>query len=353
MEKQAKLLSNRSGYSKRVLTKLQKYRGSSADSLLEEAEVLSERERFHKAYFSSYIQDSGMKMVLEASGEFNERIQTGGQNFSSDEVRRRANERYETLFNVDMNLIIRVPTRRSLKTPAAKAPVVVGLQVGYFVFEWNENSLVIPLKYAEIETKPLLLSPVLPDSNWCEMMEDVKLDAQRSIDESVESSDYSMQIKLHFEVTQKKDKLLSAFIETVLNFNRDKYYSWRCNWQTFLTEAMKSLGIRTPPKLSASIADHIRQLKPSQALSKKRINDHKDLDAVALEAIGGALSRADIDYLIAKYFLFHVSGWEGEEEGGAEGAADKWECSVPGCKQLELTKMLELKTSISVTGLFT
>lgn len=341
MEKQSKRLSEWSGYSKRVLSKLQshpKYRHKNAESLLEETNDLSGREDFRRAYFSSYIDDMSTEIVLEASSE--------SEDLSPHERRRRASERYDRLFNVDMNLIIHAPTIRESKTQAAKAPVVVALQVGEYVFEWNETSLVVPLEYKKVEKEPLLLSPVLPESAWYGVVDKVKENTRKSIDDTVEKGDYSMQIQFHFNLTQKKDELLYTFIDAVLHFNRHKYYSRRrCNNQHFLTAAMKSLGIRKPPKLSASIADHIRQLSPSKAIPRKQISNHQELDAVALEVIDNDPSRADIEFLIAKYFLFHVTGWEGE--GGGSTCDAKWECSIPGCKQQHLTRELGRKTSIS------
>ena len=310
---------------------------------MEDVKVLSEKEDFRKAFFSSYIDDIGAAGVLEVTFDASSTPQ-----LSQQELRKRAKERYDRLFNVDMNLIIRAPSRRDSKTQAAQAPVVVALQVGMFVFEWKETSLVIPLEYAKVQAEPLLLSPVLTKStSWCGAVSDAKANTERSIDKAIDNKDYSMQIQLHYDLTQKKDELLSAFIDTVLHFNRFKKYSRRCNNKHFLKAAMKSLGIENPPKLSATVAEHIRQLHPSKEISQRQINNHQELDAVAAEVMDNDLSRSDIEYLVANYFLFHVTGWEDAPEGGGDTAVDKWECAVPGCNQQDLTRKLERKTSIS------
>lgn len=313
-----------------------------------ECENLSEKEAFRKVYFSEYIDKTSEILVLETCKE-----QSEAESLPPRELQRRASDRFERLFTVKMKLIIRAPTRIGVKKTVAKAPVLLALQVGDYIFEWNETSLVIPIELKQVEAEPLLFSPVLQQSEWwCNFVEREKANIQQSIQEVVQHNDYSMQIQLQYDLTQKKDKLLFAFIETVVRFNRDlQYHTRRCNNQTFLTEAMKSLGIKRPAKLSGSIQQFIDQLKPSRTISRKQIRDHGELDTVAVEVIDGEGEplRRDVEYLIAKYFLFHVSGWEGEQEQGGERLSNRWSCSIPECKLLELEKILEELTHISST----
>jgi hypothetical protein len=311
-----------------------KYLPKSAKSFVE---VLSEKEAFREAYFSSYIDEMSTRFIIEASTEPEHQL-------SEQEIRKRASLRYDQLFNVDINLIIHAPSVHDAKAQAAKAPVVAALQVGDYVYEWNKAGLVVPMEYRQVATRPLLLSPVnLTESDWCSKIDKMKDKAQESIEKSMDEGDYSMQIQLHFDLTEKRDELLNKFILTVLDFNRHKEFSsmW-CNNHHFLKAAMKSLGIRKPPKLSVNIAGHIGSLRPSKAISRKQINNHQELDAVVSELDNGNLSRADIEFLIAKYFLYHVADWEREPP-----SEEEWECALPNCRQQKLTEELGERTSIS------
>ena len=347
MEEQISKISRYSGYSKKVLTKLKahpKFQPRSDDELQKMTDVLSERRMFGSRYFGMYLdeektQDIFCETSLDSAQD---------NHMSQRELKRRAGNRFDALFNLDIHLIIRATT--NLKTSAAKAPVVMGLQLGSYVFEWNEWSLVIPVESAQVESEPVLMSPVHPDSKWHDMVEEDR----ESIGQSIRKTDYSMQINLQYEIARKKDQLLYAFIDTVMLYNRDKEYGgWTCTNEHFLTDAMNSLGITKRPKLSKSIQKHIDQLNPSKKISRKKIRNHEELDGVATSEVLGVeeASRGDIEYLIAKYFLFHVSGWEGDvdRDRGERSPANKWECSFPGCKLRQLEQTLARRTSFSST----
>lgn len=342
MEQQISKISQYSGYSKKVLAKLKahpKFQAQSDAELQEMSDILSERRMFGKQYFGVYLDEKTQNIFLETSSD-----STHDNPMSLHERKRRASNRFDALFNFDMHLIIRATT--NLKTPAAKAPVVIGLQLGSYVFEWNEWSLVIPVESSQVESEPVLLSPV--HSKWSDMVEENR----ESIGQSIHKTDYSMQISLQYEIARKKDQLLYAFIDTVMLYNRNKEYgSWTCTNDHFLTDAMNSLGISQRPKLSKSIQKHIGQLNPSKKISRKQIRNHEELDGVATSEVIGVdeAPRGDIEYLIAKYFLFHVSGWEGDRDRGERSPANKWECSFPGCKLRHLEQTLARRTSISST----
>lgn len=346
MEQQVSKISQYSGYSKKVLTKLKahpKFQTQSDPKLQEMTDVLSERRMFGRRYFGAYLDEKTQDIFLETSSD-----SAQDNPMSQNELKRRASDRFDALFNFDMHLIIRATT--NLKTPAAKAPVAIGLQLGSYVFEWNEWSLVIPVESSQVESEPVLLSPVHPESKWFNIVEEDR----ESIGQSIRKTDYSMQIGLQYEIARKKDQLLYAFIDTVMLYNRDKEYGgWTCTNEHFLTDAMNSLGISQRPKLSKSIQKHIAQLKPSKKISRKQVRNHEELDGVAASEVidvkeEGA-SRGDIEYLIAQYFLFHVSGWEGDRDRGESSPANKWECSFPGCKLRLLEQTLARRTSFSST----
>lgn len=325
------------------LKKHPEYRDKSEDELKGISEILSEKNLFRREYFGKYIDEACDNAMFECMDEAKKCLKEDENSMSDLDLHRSASDRFEKLVNFDMNLIIRSPASGGSKKATAKTPVVLALQVGGYVFKWDENSLVIPMEFKQVETEPRLLSPVLQKTKWHDTVEKERQSLQESIEQTVQDSKYEMQIKLHFDLSQEKDRFLSAFIDTVLRFNRDReYHQRRCNNQTFLDEAIKSLDIKRV-KLSRSIKEHVDQLRPSRIISSKRITTHEQLDITVADVNTGQLSKEDVEYLIAKYFLFHVCSWEGERE------ADEWKCSVQDCKLLDLEKLMEKLTFISST----
>ncbi len=336
---QKNLLTRYAGYSSRVLTKLRNhpdFRELTVTEQERKCEVLSEKESFRQEYFSRYIDITSQSIVLEACKD-----QSNPECRSASEQQRRSGDRFEKIFDVQVNLILRSP---DCNAKSKIFPVQSALQVGDYAYEWNETSLVVPIELEKLTSRPHLLSPVLEQTKWSDMLEKERDNVQQAISHN----DYSMEIKLHYDLTQKKDQLLHAFMSTIIKFNRDHTYNrWRCNNQTFLTQAMKSLGIKKP-QLSNSIGKYIGQFKPTKKISRK-ISSHEELDAFVGEVLELQFLKKDIEYLIAKYFLFHVSDWEEEPESESKGSSDNdnWKCSVLECKLPELERTLKELTSIS------
>ena len=309
------------------------------NELDKEIEKFSEFEPFREAYLSKYIDSTSKDLVLQTS------VDESG--VSEDEKLKQAGARFDKLSNLNLNLVIRAPSRGVSRTAAEKSPILFGLQVGDYVFEWNETSLVVPVDFKQVQFEPLLLSPIQMETSWPGVFDEGGGYLKQGIEEAIQNKDYTMQISLQYELTEKKDKLLKKFINTVLQYNRNKKFNKRsCNNQTFLSDVMKSFGIKRPTKFfSSTIQQHIKSLKPSSDLKQKKMTSHHELDAIVKEAESESLAKEDIEFLIAKYFLFHVSSWEGEQEGGS---SNKWECSRE-CQLCHLEKLLERRTSISST----
>lgn len=313
--------------------------------LEELGERLSEREKFREAYFSSYIDNFSMELISDDMEDKDRRALT------DEERQQRLASRFTKLVNLQIKLILHAPHRRSSgrsSAVTARSSILMAIQVGEYIFEWDESGLVLPVELqASVRGEPLLLSPVQQQSRgWCEEVGKHKVKVQQSIHQC----DYTMQIDLKYELTKKKDNLLMGFIDTVVRFNRNyTYHSRTCNHQSFVTEALRSLGIEPADfKLSKSIKEHIAQLRPSKNLSRRSTRTHQELDTVAVGLLGGTSgtpSQGDVQYLIAKYFLFHVSAWEKDQKG--ERSPEEWKCLVPGCKLGDLEQTLEELATIS------
>ena len=316
------------------------YQGLDDAELSRKVETFSEKEPFREAYFSKYIDTLGARVVLDTSADHSKRL---SKEVEEQERQRQASQRFDELFNLRLNLIIRTPSGRPSRRSTSKSPILFSVQVGDYVFEWDETSLVVPMELEHFESKPILLSPVQMQSMWPEVISEEK----QQVEEAIRKKDCTMQIDLHYRLTDKKDKLLFKFIDTVVEYNRSKTYHKRsCNNQTFLADAMKSLGIDQPGKFSSTIQDHIKSLKPSRDLARKQVNDHDQLNAIAAEAKADSTSKEDIEFLVSKYFLFHVRGWEQEEEH----SSDRWQCPAEDCGLPRLEGMLERRSSISSTS---
>ena len=110
----------------------------------------------------------------------------------------------------------------------------------------------------------------------------------------------------------------------------------------FLKDAVSTLGVRNPGKFSKTIKQHTDQLRPSKNVSTKPTSTHEKLDRFVAELSEDSVSREDAEYLIAKYYLLHVAGWEGDQSASYPGpgtAGEHWQCAVPSCRMSQLEEL--------------
>ena len=336
-----------SGYASKVMQKLQKcpeFRDKSPEELEQFVDVLSEKEKFREAFLEDLlINETGMGIAAEVSYETSRDCP-----LTQKELKERADSRFEKLFNFPLNLVLRPSIRGSAKA-VAKAPVRLGLQVGDYVYECNEYGLVIPQRLNQVESEPRLLSPVQQKCEWSDIVSKEKGNVQESIQQTIQQNDYNMQMSLHIELTKWRDRFFDKFIEKVLCYNRSTSRS--CNNAAFLKDAMSALGVRNTGKLSKTIKQHIDQLKPNN-VSTKPTSTHEELDRFVAELSEDSVSREDAEYLIAKYYLLHVAGWEGDQSASYPGpgtASEHWQCAVPSCRLSQLEELLTNLTKITTT----
>ena len=203
------------------------------------------------------------------------------------------------------------------------------------MFEWSESFLIIPIDVSPAHDEPVLISPIQERSEWFAKVQSKK----RRIQESISKDDYEMQIDLHFKWTEVKEQIILAFVDKVIQFNRYKnYHSQNCNSQSFVNEAMVALGIKTPPKLSSTIKEHVNELgKLGRGMARrelKGISSHDSLDA-AVNSHSPSLSKLEVEYLMAHYLLFHMDDFERRRQPDK-----KWECPFVTCKLSVLEEKL-------------
>ena len=305
------------GYSERVISKLQSqadYRKLSEDELKKLSEILSEKEEFRQEYLKKHIDGISREIVDEASMDSNLKDDV----LTPRDSRRRSNERFEKLLNPTVQLIYRFHE----ETENGNIRIQTALQVGEYVYEWNDTNLLIPQEIECLFNQPLLVVPILHLSNWKSTVSR----ESKQMKEASEKHDHAKQIMFHYEFTEKKDKLLLDFAMKVLEFNKDKYNDpVTCNNQTFLTEAMRSLQIkdRAIPSLTPTVEEY---LKPSRSLRKHQLRNHQELDEFVVSS-DHDLPKDDIEYLMVKYFQFHICKWKKLKQ-----SQEKWFCPTPTCK---------------------
>ena len=328
---QAAFLSKCSGYSDRIKMKLRRqpmFEELSQDEIERTSEILGEIEPFRQRYFSNLIEVTSTKVIREVNHD-----QLHAASVSRRDLKQRSNMRFEQLLDVKMQLLLRASNQqRSWFRFLSSTPLHCALQVGEYVFEWNESSLVIPVDVSSAHDEPVLFSPIQERSEWFSSVQSDK----RKIKDSISKNDYEMQIDLHFKWTEAKEQIILAFVDKVIQFNRYKtYHSRNCNSQSFVNEAMVALGIKTPPKLSSTIKEHVNELGRGMARRElKGISSHDSLDA-AVNSHSPSLSKLEVEYLMAHYLLFHMDDFERRRQPDK-----KWECPFVTCKLSVLEEKL-------------
>jgi len=323
----AAFLARCSGYSDRIkkkLCRLPMFTELNQDEIEQTSDVLGEVEPFRQRYFSNLIEVTSMKIIGEV-----EREQSRAGGASRKDFGKHSHMRFEQLLDVKMQLLLRASSQqRSWLRFLSSTPLHCALQVGDFVFEWNESSLIIPVDVSSAHDEPVLFSPIQERSEWFAKVQSDK----RKIHESIVKNDYEMQIGLHFKWTEEKERVILSFIKKVIHYNRHNTYHGRtCNSQRFVNEAMGALGIKTPPKLSSTIKEHVNELSKKIARQDlKGISSHDDLD-VTVNSNLSSLSKLDVEYLMAHYLLFHMDDYERRKQSDK-----KWECPFVNCKLSDL-----------------
>ena len=257
-------------------------------------------------------------------------------------------ERYEKVCKFPVKLVLCVKPTRS-GTPSGgvtDASLHAALLISDYLFEWDERSLVIPNK-VDFTKQPALTTGILYGSEWFTYINHQR---QRSrLEDALTSppgSLHKQEIDLMFDLTTKKDDLIKSVIETIIDYNRNKkYHHQSCNNRHFIQDVTRALGVKKLPAFGASLKQQLDKSKRqcSRRLSRTELATHTDLDAYVCD-LGEEklveLTVVDLEYLVGKYFHFHVESWE------LSPAPDQWSCQQRNCQLTNIEEQLE-RTALS------
>ena len=252
-----------------------------------------------------------------------------------DEAKRRASERLKALYDFPVKLCLRVTPNDAhpLKSkPIQQDPLKAALIVGEFLYEWDENNLVFPKKVTDVlSTQPTLQIGLLKQSEWFAFLSKQK----QEIDNAIEHLDYATLVQHAFKLTEKKDQLMFALIDEVVDYNRHyEYHKTNCNDRCFVLDAMKALGIKTPFSIQSTLKRHMKILKQSKII--KKLDSHCELDARLLDIDRNTglvnLPKQEVNFLVSHYFLFHFKRWV------ELNCPNPWTCSLDTCQLAFLQK---------------
>ena len=333
------------GYYSKVMAKLrdlQEYAEIPDHELHDLVEALTEVESFRANYecFQAIVETPIETLTAELSldKDLIDRTQLQ-QSVAANKVA----DRYERVCKFPVKLVLRVKPSQCGGN-ISEASLHAGLLISDHLFEWDKESLVIPKK-VDFTKQPALTTRILYGSEWF-----TYIVQQRSrLDEVVTSPPGSLhekEIDLMFELTTKKDGLIKSVIETVIDYNRHKKYHDRlCNNRHFIQDVTGALGVNKLPAFGASIKQQLEKSRRqcSRKLSRANLTTHDNLDAY-VSGLGEeklhALTVVDLEYLVGKYFHFHIEDWEQSL------APDQWTCQQRNCQLTSIEEQLE-RTALS------
>lgn len=244
-----------------------------------------------------------------------------------DKAQERARKNFAALCRFPLKLLFH-PVMHFQSGNVLDIPSEVGLQIGQYELEWNIAGLVIPKQVQAKHFRPVL-SVCPADSKWSAFIRQ-KIP---KVNEAIQKMDLGLQTQLMFELVEKRDKLLAAMIEVIVDYNRYKQYDEKklANGH-FVVDVCKTVGIP-----ATAIVESLQQFNGSQ-YSKRHFTSHSDLDNFVIdlnwENKTASLPQIDLQYLIAQYFHFHSANWEQMKR------PEHWTCDMQNCQLLELEKLI-------------
>lgn len=246
---------------------------------------------------------------------------------TTDKAQERARKNFAALCRFPLKLLF-YPVAQFERGNVQDVPSEVGLQIGQYEFEWNISGLVVPKQVQAKHWRPVL-SVCPTDSKWSAFI----CQKTAKVNEAIQRMDLELQTQLMFELIEKRDKLMAAMIEVIVDYNRHKEYDEKKLTNShFVVDVCKAVGI--PP---TAIVESLHQFNSSQYVTR-HFSTHLDLDNFVIdlnwENKTTSLPQVDIQYLIMQYFHFHVVDWEQMKR------PEHWTCNMQNCQLLELEKLI-------------
>ena len=337
------------GYPTRVAKKLRKipeYAQMSDEEFDSLVTSLTEFEAFRNRFdcFPATVEETTKGYALDVTAD---KEWVEAERLPHDVARSKVKERYESVCKLPVKLVLRVkPTDQPAPGGTFDARLDAALLIWDHIFEWNSSSLVIPDRVDLKTLPPAMMTSVLCGSKWATYVINQR-SKMRSAAKSHPEKVHKKEIDLLFKLTTKKDDLIFAIIKTVVDYNRNKEYHKRdCNNHHFIRDVTNAMGIKQLPVIGESLGDLLEQSRRlcMDTLPRTDFVDHAELDGfIRYYSENNDLSRftiKDIEYLIGKYFQFHLRNWELCDH------PDKWTCQERDCQLGHLEEQLE-KLSLS------
>ena len=331
------------GYYSKVMGKLRElpeYAEKLDHELQDLVEALSEVEAYRANYecFRAIVEIPSETLTMESLEDKYLVDQTQlHHSIATDKVA----ARYERVCKFPVKLVLRVKPAQcgSPSGNVSDASLHAALLMSDHLFEWDERSLVIPKK-VDFTKQPALTTGILYGSKWFTYIVQQRSKLEGAIT-SPSDSLHKQEIDLMFELTTKKDDLIKSVIKTIINYNRAKTYDCRsCNNRHFIQDVTKALGVKKLPAFGASLKQQLEKSNRqcSRKLSRANLTTHTDLDTYVSglsEEKLHELTVVDLEYLVGKYFFFHVEKWEQSL------APDQWTCQQRNCQLTSIEEQLE------------
>ena len=333
------------GYNARVIKKLRKlpaYVEKSDEALQQMANSLTEIEPFREKYdcFPASVEETTKGYAMDAAADS---VWIEAERLPHDTAKNKVEERYESVSKFPVKLILRVkaPEQGSAGTSADDAELETVLLIRDHIFEWKGSSLVIPQPVDLKTLPPALITSVLCDSEWANYVSNQRSKMQTVIKSPTDKL-HRKEIDLLFRLTTRKDSLVAAVIKTVIDYNRNRQYHERdCNNHHFIQDVYHAVGVKRLPEIRESLGKLLEQSRQLclETLSRSDFVDHADLDGFISYHVDNKilshLNIRDTEYLIGKYFLFHVRNWELLQY------PQQWTCQERNCQLRHLEEQLE------------
>ena len=335
------------GFHARVMRKLRsmpQYTQTSEKELDNLLTSLTEFEAFRERFdcFPVTVEETSKGYTLDAAAD-KEWIEA--ERLPHDAARSKVKERYESVCKLPVKLVLRVkPTEQPAHGGVFDAQLDAALLIWDHIFEWNSSGLVIPERVDFKTLPPVIMTSVLHGSKWSAYVTSQRSSMQRAA-KSHPDEVHKKEVNLLFKLTTKKDDVMSAVIRTVLKYNRYKeYHETNCNNDCFIRDVTNAMGIKNLPEIGESLGDMLERSRRVCRDTLPRVEmfvDHAALDNFIRENNNlSQLTIRDVEYLIGKYFQFHLRNWELSHH------PDQWTCQEQYCQLKYLEKQLE-KLSLS------
>lgn len=323
---------------------MQQYTQTSEKELDNLVTGLTEFEAFRERFdcFPVTVEETSKGYTLDAAAD-KEWIEA--EQLPHDAARIKVKERYESVCKLPVKLVLRVkPTEQQASGGVFDARLDAALLIWDHIFEWNSSGLVIPERVDFKTLPPVMMTSVLHGSKWSAYITNQRSNMQRAAKGRPDDV-HRREVNLLFKLTTKKDDVMSAVIRTVLKYNRYKeYHETSCNNDCFIRDVTTAMGIKNLPEIGESLGDMLgrsRRLCRDTLPRAEMFVDHAALDSFicGINSLS-QLTIRDVEYLIGKYFQFHLRNWELSDH------PDQWACQEQDCQLKHLEKQLE-KLSLS------